>query len=162
MKAEVERSESIEPNVADATADAVAEDAGDVKGHPIGVLAKGAGVSTRTVRYYEEIGLLHTSLDGRPGHADYAPCSVEGLRSKGYAYWALGHVHQREEVSHEPWIAYPGNVQGRHAKETGTKGCSLVTVENGRVARVDAPRQVELSRNERGSGNHGEQCRRET
>ena len=26
------------------------------------------------------IGLLHTSLDGRPGHSNYAPCSVEVLR----------------------------------------------------------------------------------
>ncbi len=28
------------------------------------------------------IGLLHTSLDGREGHAVYAPCSVDDLRSK--------------------------------------------------------------------------------
>jgi DNA repair exonuclease SbcCD nuclease subunit len=28
------------------------------------------------------IGLLHTSLDGRPGHERYAPCTVDGLRSK--------------------------------------------------------------------------------
>lgn len=73
-----------------------------------------------------EIGLLHTSLDGRPGHADYAPCTVDGLRSKDYAYWALGHVHQREEVVRgDPWIVFPGNLQGRHARETGGKGASL-------------------------------------
>ena len=84
-----------------------------------------------------EIGLLHTSLDGRPGHADYAPCSVAGLRSKGYGYWALGHVHQREEVSQDPWIVYPGNLQGRHARETGSKGCSVVTVDGGHVAAVE-------------------------
>ncbi|HEX6862914.1 MAG TPA: DNA repair exonuclease, partial [Thermoanaerobaculia bacterium] len=34
------------------------------------------------------VGLLHTSLDGRPGHASYAPCTLPGLRSKGYQYWA--------------------------------------------------------------------------
>jgi hypothetical protein len=83
-----------------------------------------------------EIGLLHTSLDGRPGHAPYAPCTVEGLRSKGYAYWALGHVHQREIVSRDPWIVFPGNLQGRHARETGGKGASLVRVEHGRVVDV--------------------------
>lgn len=87
-----------------------------------------------------EIGLLHTSLDGRPGHAAYAPCTVEGLRRKGYAYWALGHVHKREEIrpreEGEPWIVFPGNLQGRHARETGAKGASMVTVEHGRVARV--------------------------
>jgi len=76
------------------------------------------------------IGMLHTSLDGRPGHALYAPCTVDGLRSRGYRYWALGHVHKREVVAEDPWIVYPGNVQGRHAQEGGEKGCTLVTVLN--------------------------------
>lgn len=84
-----------------------------------------------------EIGLLHTSLDGRPGHADYAPCTVEALRAKGYAYWALGHVHRREVVSRDPWIVFPGNLQGRHARETGGKGATLVTVDHGRVVDVE-------------------------
>jgi DNA repair exonuclease SbcCD nuclease subunit len=84
-----------------------------------------------------DVGLLHTSLDGRPGHADYSPCSIEGLASKGYQYWALGHVHRREEVSQRPWIVFPGNLQGRHARETGAKGCSVVCVEDGEVVSVD-------------------------
>ena len=80
------------------------------------------------------IGLLHTSLDGREGHAAYAPCSVADLRSKGYDYWALGHVHQRQDVAKEPLIVFPGNVQGRHIREAGAKGCMLVTVdEQGRA-----------------------------
>ena len=83
------------------------------------------------------IGLLHTCLDGKPGHEPYAPCSVDGLRSKGYQYWALGHVHKREEVSQDPWIVFPGNIQGRHIREIGPKGCTLVTVENGEVAEVE-------------------------
>jgi len=83
------------------------------------------------------IGLLHTCLDGKPGHEPYAPCSVDGLRSKGYQYWALGHVHNREEVSQEPWIVFPGNIQGRHIRETGPKGCTLVTVDNGEVDAVE-------------------------
>jgi exonuclease SbcD len=74
------------------------------------------------------IGLLHTSLDGRPEHAPYAPCSADGLRSRGYQYWALGHVHTREVVSDDPWIVFPGNLQGRYARETGAKGATLVTV----------------------------------
>lgn len=82
------------------------------------------------------IGLLHTSLDGRPGHAPYAPCTESGLRSRGYQYWALGHVHKREVVSDDPWIVYPGNVQGRHAQEAGAKGGTLVSVENDQVRGV--------------------------
>ena len=82
------------------------------------------------------IGLLHTCLDGKPGHEPYAPCSVDGLRSKGYHYWALGHVHAREVVCRDPWIVFPGNIQGRHIRETGPKGATLVTVDAGNVAAV--------------------------
>jgi exonuclease SbcD len=74
------------------------------------------------------IGLLHTSLDGRPGHARYAPTTAAALRSRGYQYWALGHVHQREVVARQPWIVFPGNLQGRHARECGAKGATLVTL----------------------------------
>lgn len=80
------------------------------------------------------IGLLHTSLDGRPGHAPYAPCTVAGLVARGYQYWALGHVHRREVVSEAPYVVFPGNIQGRHARETGPKGCTVVTVLGDRVA----------------------------
>jgi len=83
------------------------------------------------------IGLLHTSAEGRPGHENYAPCSPEALASHGYDYWALGHVHQREVLCEDPWIVFPGNPQGRHIRETGAKGCALVEVVDGRVARVE-------------------------
>ena len=83
------------------------------------------------------IGLLHTCLDGKPGHEPYAPCTVDGLRSKGYQYWALGHIHNREEVSQDPWIVFPGNIQGRHIREVGPKGCTLVTVESGKIVGVE-------------------------
>ncbi|HPE59153.1 MAG: DNA repair exonuclease [Thiothrix sp.] len=80
------------------------------------------------------IGLLHTSLDGREGHAPYAPCSIDDLRATGYDYWALGHVHQQEFVARDPWIVFPGCLQGRHSRETGAKGCVLVTVAGGSAA----------------------------
>jgi len=83
------------------------------------------------------IGLLHTALTGRPGHETYAPCTPAALKSKGYQYWALGHVHRREEVSRDPWILFPGNIQGRHIRETGPKGCTLVTVQEGQVLQVE-------------------------
>jgi DNA repair exonuclease SbcCD nuclease subunit len=77
------------------------------------------------------IGLLHTSLDGREGHDPYAPTSLSVLRARGYDYWALGHVHAREVVCQEPHVVYPGNLQGRHARETGAKGAMVLTVEDG-------------------------------
>ncbi|MBX3188086.1 MAG: DNA repair exonuclease [Labilithrix sp.] len=83
------------------------------------------------------VGLLHTCLDGREGHDPYAPTSLHTLRSKGYDYWALGHVHAREVLSTEPWIVFPGNLQGRHAREIGPKGASVVTVSDGAIADVE-------------------------
>src|SRR5262249_29874573 len=81
------------------------------------------------------VGLLHTSCDGRSIHSPYAPCSVEELVQKGYDYWALGHVHAHQVLHERPWIVFPGNTQGRHIKETGEKGCVVVSVE-GREARL--------------------------
>ena len=83
------------------------------------------------------IGLLHTSLDGRPGHASYAPCRLDDLQRLGYDYWALGHVHQREVVSEDPWVVFSGNLQGRHAREIGVKGATLVRIDNARVQAVE-------------------------
>jgi exonuclease SbcD len=81
--------------------------------------------------------LLHTSAGGREGHANYAPCSVDALVSRGYDYWALGHVHGREVLHEDPWVVFPGNVQGRHARETGPKGATLVSVDDGRIVQVE-------------------------
>lgn len=72
------------------------------------------------------IGVLHTALAGREGHESYAPTTSEKLASKGYHYWALGHVHNREIVRKNPWVVFPGNTQGRHARELGEKGCMVV------------------------------------
>ena len=76
------------------------------------------------------LGVLHTSLVGKLGHDTYSPCSEADLREKGYGYWALGHIHQPEVISKNPWIVFAGNCQGRHIKETGPRGCRLVTVNN--------------------------------
>lgn len=88
-----------------------------------------AGYPEPTPGYFN-IGILHTSATGRDGHEPYAPCSTQDLIGKGYDYWALGHVHKREIVCNDPLIIFPGNVQGRHAKELGPKGCTLVTVDD--------------------------------
>ncbi len=90
------------------------------------------------VRGHFNIGVLHTSLTGREGHDVYAPCTVEDLQRAGYDYWALGHVHRREIVAEAPHVVFPGNLQGRHARETGPKGATLVHVADGRVLRLEA------------------------
>lgn len=74
------------------------------------------------------VGLLHTSADGRPGHERYAPCNVGTLVAHGYSYWALGHVHQREVLHADPGIVFPGNLQGRGLRETGPKGATLIEI----------------------------------
>ena len=79
------------------------------------------------------IGVLHTSCDGRPPHANYAPCSVQDLLRRGYQYWALGHCHEYEVVNTIPPIIFPGNLQGRSIRECGLKGAVVVEVEDGEV-----------------------------
>ena len=94
------------------------------------------------------IGVLHTSLTGREPHANYAPCSLDDLRSRGYDYWALGHVHEYELLAENPAILFPGNLQGRSIRECGAKGALLVRVEDGLVSHtriiVDEARFGEL------------------
>ena len=82
------------------------------------------------------IGVLHTGLGGMAGHANYAPCSLDDLVNKGYDYWALGHVHQASVLHEKPYVVFPGNLQGRHVRETGAKGARLVTVKDNEVVEL--------------------------
>jgi DNA repair protein SbcD/Mre11 len=115
----------------------------------LGVAIHGQGFATRSVEEnlakgyprraegYLNIGVLHTSATGREGHENYAPCSLDDIKEKGYDYWALGHIHLRELLhEHHPVILFPGNIQGRHIKETGDKGCTLITVLDGEIESV--------------------------
>ncbi len=112
----------------------------EVAGHPVTIHGRGfpnrAVPENLAIEYPMAVpgrfnlGLLHTSLTGRPGHDTYAPCSVAELREKGYGYWALGHIHQPEVINKDPWIVFAGNCQGRHIKETGQRGCRLVAVSD--------------------------------
>ncbi len=115
----------------------------------LGVAVHGQGFAAREVtddlaQHYPaplagllNMGLLHTSVTGREGHQPYAPCGLETLVDRGYDYWALGHVHTREVLHERPWVVFPGNLQGRHARETGPKGATLIDVEGGRIASVE-------------------------
>lgn len=87
------------------------------------------------------IGVLHTALAGREGHATYAPCDIDDLRTRRYDYWALGHVHKFEISSTEPHVVFPGNIQGRSVRELGAKGAVIVEVADREVVSVE---RVEL------------------
>ena len=79
------------------------------------------------------IGLLHTNVGDFGEHANYAPSTVDSLTATGIDYWALGHVHTRMELrASNPAIIYPGNIQGRHANESGERGIYLVDVDSNR------------------------------
>ncbi len=75
------------------------------------------------------IGVLHTALEGNAAHATYAPCSLDELHAKGYHYWALGHVHEHQIWEGASTVVFPGNLQGRHIRETGPRGAVIVTAD---------------------------------
>jgi DNA repair protein SbcD/Mre11 len=76
------------------------------------------------------IGILHGNEGGNSSHDNYAPFHVKDLIEKQFDYWALGHIHRRKILSENPPIIYPGNIQGRHHKELGPKGCYMVTLSD--------------------------------
>lgn len=82
---------------------------------------------------YPEVALLHAQVVGSrgdQGHHPYAPTTLEVLRSAGYDYWALGHVHGRQVLEQSPAICYPGSLLGRTLRETGPRGAVLVDLSD--------------------------------
>jgi len=81
------------------------------------------------------VGVLHANVGSDPAHEAYSPCSVAELCAVGLDYWALGHIHARRVLHRDPWIVYPGNLQGRsiRASEGGPKGALLVEAVDGRI-----------------------------
>ena len=66
---------------------------------------------------YFNIGLLHTCIEGAEGHDRYAPCTLGGLKNKGYDYWALGHIHKGSVLCKNPTLFIPGTSrEGTSAK----------------------------------------------
>ncbi len=74
------------------------------------------------------IGVLHANVGGDDRYEPYAPCSLEDLRAAGMDYWALGHIHQHQELSKDPPVVFPGSPQGLDPNEVGGHGCVVVTV----------------------------------
>jgi exonuclease SbcD len=76
-----------------------------------------------------EVALLHTQVHASIGageHHPYAPSDLTYLRHAGYDYWALGHVHVRQELSEDPPVWYSGSLQGKSHAEQGPRGGLLV------------------------------------
>jgi DNA repair exonuclease SbcCD nuclease subunit len=84
------------------------------------------------------VGVLHTACGPVQGHAVYAPCTLQDLGARGYDYWALGHVHVHGVLqSAGPTVVYSGNPQGLNPRETGPRGCCLVSVDDDRSLTVE-------------------------
>jgi DNA repair protein SbcD/Mre11 len=84
------------------------------------------------------VGLLHARVAealGMERHPAVAPCTLADLAAPGYRYWALGHVHRRQELRAAdaaagagPLACYAGTLIGHHCGETGARGALLVSV----------------------------------
>lgn len=83
------------------------------------------------------IGIMHTSLAGAPGHDLYAPCKASDLHGWGFDYWALGHVHVRAQHAGDRMVIMPGMPQGRDINEAGEKTVTLVTVNDDRSLTIE-------------------------
>lgn len=84
------------------------------------------------------IGLLHSNIGGNTEHGNYAPATLDHLRTSGFDYWALGHVHTRQIMHRrQPVVAYPGNPQGLHINEPGSRGVYLVEVDDSGHAHLE-------------------------
>jgi len=93
----------------------------------------------RPVGEFPEVALLHTQVGGAGAgedHEPYAPSELSRLLASGYDYWALGHVHLRQQLSVAPAVHYPGNLQGRTPREIGPKGGLLVDLQAPDTPRV--------------------------
>lgn len=80
-----------------------------------------------------EVALLHTQVHSSIGsgdHEPYAPSDLTYLRHAGYDYWALGHVHVRQELSDDPPIWYPGSLQGKSWADRGERGALVVDLSD--------------------------------
>ncbi len=135
----------------------IADQAGDTVGYVTGAghaTARETDDLAQMLRPVPDVGvpqvaLLHSQVwaadaSASQSHRDYAPSSLSNLRGAGFQYWALGHVHQRREVSSDPAIHYPGCIQGHDPSETGAKGGLLVDLGGPAPAASSAPAVVEF------------------
>lgn len=82
------------------------------------------------------VGVLHTGFDL---DLQKAPVKPSSLMNRGVDYWALGHLHKRLAYPSfdDPKAVFSGCIQGRDIKETGERGCYVVTLERDMRTRLE-------------------------
>lgn len=78
------------------------------------------------------LGMYH----GEVGSKHYAPFQPTEMQTKGYDYWALGHIHVPTVVMNQPPIRYAGAPIGHTRKETQTVGVLLVSIQRNQPAKI--------------------------
>lgn len=81
-----------------------------------------------------QIGMYHG------GQMPYAPFQLTELATKGYDYWALGHIHVPQVLLQQPYVVYPGTPQGHTQKETNLAGVTVVESQGNQLI----PRNVSV------------------
>ncbi len=77
------------------------------------------------------VAVLHGFVEGSRGcerHEPLAPCGPDDFAALGHRYWALGHVHERQQVGRKPTAHYPGSLVAHGFAECGPRGALLVTL----------------------------------
>lgn len=80
-----------------------------------------------------QIGMYHG------GQMPYAPFQLTELMTKGYDYWALGHIHVPQVLAQKPYVIYPGTPQGHTQKETELAGVTLVETQGNQLLAQTLP-----------------------
>lgn len=78
------------------------------------------------------IAILHGEQRSGSDESNYAPFTISELEEQNFDYWALGHIHKRQQLPSPVAIWYPGDLQGLSFKESelGQKGASLVDLDH--------------------------------
>ena len=122
---------------------ALADAGGTVAGHVVAIGHAGAAEGENLARLLPpapspaSVAVLHAQVDGATAARErYAPCAPEDL-DRGYAYWALGHVHLRQELRSGPPAWYLGCLSPHDVGEPGAKGALVVEIDAAGRAEVE-------------------------
>ncbi|PKL96585.1 MAG: DNA repair exonuclease [Gammaproteobacteria bacterium HGW-Gammaproteobacteria-8] len=81
------------------------------------------------------LGLLHCDLDA--SRSPYAPVRRSSLETAGLDGWLLGHIHRPDALDASAPLGYLGSVTGLHPGEVGDRGPWALSIEHGRIRRIE-------------------------